>query len=238
MGRSGCRTRPSTSAAAHPPRLVAPPARPLLTHDRGAGAPLLGFHPQEQEDPSTVDLDPCPRRGDQPDVQAIAAIRRLSRTPASERAGVIPGSSRSARLERSATDQATHDGEASSVDGVRAIRVPDHWDERHRRQRSNGSRRRARALRHRVADSPDRKAARLLSTLGDEEPDKDEAGGSSPPRPTTGFTSGNDACRIGGGWVGRVVGQDPLPDYLPSSWGRSCGCGGQWVEPGATSPVS
>jgi putative transposase len=61
------------------------------------------------------------------------------------------------------------------VDGVRAIRVADHWDERHRRQRSNGYRCRANALRHRVADSPDRKAARLLTTLGDEEPENDAA---------------------------------------------------------------
>jgi CheY-like chemotaxis protein len=56
------------------------------------------------------------------------------------------------------------------VDCVRDIGVSDRWDKRHRRQRSNGSRRRARALRHRVADSPDRKTARLLPTLGDEEP--------------------------------------------------------------------
>src|SRR6266511_610582 len=38
MERSGCRTRPSTSAAAHPLRPAIAVSRPPLTHDRGAGA--------------------------------------------------------------------------------------------------------------------------------------------------------------------------------------------------------
>ena len=169
MGRSGCRTRRLTSAAARPPRLVTAASSPAPHPRPRGGRSTYWVHPQEQEDPSTVGLDPSSAWGSARRA-GIVAIRRLSRTPASQRAGVMPGSSRSARRGRSATEQATHDGEPSSVDGVRAIRVPDWWDERHRRQRSNGSRCRARALRHRVADSPDRKAAKPLTTLHDEEP--------------------------------------------------------------------
>jgi hypothetical protein len=119
MGRSGCRTRPSTSAAAHPPSLAAAASSPAPHAQPRGGRIVLGFILEIKK------------------LQAPWALIRLLGVGISLTCGFLR----------------RHGGSATRAT-----------------QACSGQARVRHALRHRVTDSSNRKTARLLSTLGDEEP--------------------------------------------------------------------